>query len=485
MNTVDYLDLINNLTAMPKETEWVEFKCNNSKIEEIGEYISALSNSACLLEKNHGYLIYGIDDKSHKIKGTSFKGKQVKKGNEELENWIARMLKPRIDFEIIEINIDNHPLVIFKVDATKLGPVSFSGTEYIRVGSYKKKLTDHPEKERKIWDICRGYSFEKDCAQKNLSGDEILKILDYPSYFELMKQNLPDNKEGILRKLCEEKLISPTKAHVYNVTNLGAILFAKKLSDFDRLFRKAVRVIQYKGKNKISTIKEQTGIKGYVAGFEELIDYVNNLLPSNEEIGKALRKEVKMYPEIAIRELVANSLIHQDFSVTGNGPLIEIYDDRIEISNPGQPLIETLRFIDHNPQSRNEQLASFMRRVNICEERGSGIKKVINSCEVYQLPAPNFIAEANYMKVTLYASMILTRMDNLDKIRACYQHCCLKYVSNEIMTNQSLRKRFGIEERNYATASRIISDTIKRKLVKYQDPLNKSRKYAKYIPFWA
>ncbi len=485
MNTTDYIDLINNLTTLPKETEWIEFKLNYICIEEIGEYISALSNSTCLLGKNYGYLIYGIENGSNKIKGTNFKGKQIKKGNEELENWITHNLKPRIDFEIIDIIVDKYPLVIFKVDATKLGPVSFRGTEYIRVGSYKKKLIDHPEKERKIWDICRGYSFEKDFAQKNLSSDEILKKLDYPSYFELMKQNLPDNKEGILRKLCEEKLISLARAQVYNVTNLGAVLFAKKLSDFDRLSRKTVRVIQYKGKNKITTIKEQIGGKGYAAGFETLIDYINNLLPSNEEVGKTLRKEVKMYPEIAVRELVANSLIHQDFSETGSGPLVEIYDDRIEISNPGKPLIETLRFIDHNPQSRNEQLASFMRRVNICEERGSGIKKVINSCEVYQLPAPNFIAETNYMKVTLYAPMILTRMNRIDKIRACYQHCCLKYVSNDIMTNQSLRERFGIEEKNYATASRIISDTIKHKLVKYQEPLNKSRKYAKYIPFWA
>src|ERR1700722_7444665 len=113
-------------------------------------------------------------------------------------------------------------------------------------------------------------------------------------------------------------------------------------------------------------------------------------LPRSEEIGQALRREVRVYPEIAIRELVANALIHQDFNLTGNGPTVEIFDNRIEITNPGTPLIDPLRFIDEPPRSRNEELASLMCRMNICEERGSGIDKVIFQIELYQLPPPDF-----------------------------------------------------------------------------------------------
>lgn len=192
-----------------------------------------------------------------------------------------------------------------------------------------------------------------------------------------------------------------------------------------------------------------------------------------------------MYPELAIRELVANALVHQDFRETGTGPIIEIYEDRVEITNPGKPLIPTFRFIDHSPKSRNEKLAYSMRRINICEERGSGIDKVVFQCELYQLPAPNFTDEDNYIKVTLFAYKSLKQMDKEDKIRACYQHCCLKYVSNEFMNNQSLRERLGIEEKNYATVSRIISDTLEKKYIKYEDPTNKSNKYIRYIPIWA
>ncbi len=126
-----------------------------------------------------------------------------------------------------------------------------------------------------------------------------------------------------------------------------------------------------------------------------------------------------------------------------------------------------------------------MRRLKICEERGSGIDKVVFQTELYQLPAPKFIQEEKYLKVILYSSKPLRQMDKEDKIRTAYLHCCLKYVSNDIMTNQTLRERFGIAERNYSIVSRIISDTMDAKLIKSENPTNKARRYSKYIPFWA
>lgn len=208
-------------------------------------------------------------------------------------------------------------------------------------------------------------------------------------------------------------------------------------------------------------------------------------LIKQEHIGQALREDSKMYPEIAIRELVANSIIHQDFTMTGDGPMVEIFSDRIEITNPGKPLIDTLRFIDEPPQSRNEKLAAFMRRLRICEERGSGIDKVVFAVEFFQLPAPEFIVTENHTKAILFAFKKLSKMDKKDKTRACYQHACLRYVSNEQMTNTSLRQRFGIEDKNYAIASRIISEAIQHNLVKPYHPESTSRKHARYVPFWA
>ena len=249
--------------------------------------------------------------------------------------------------------------------------------------------------------------------------------------------------------------------------------------------RKAVRVIVYNESSRINAKKEQVGTKGYASAFEGLVNYIMDQLPSNEVIENALRKKVKMYPEVAIREFVANALIHQDFTIKGSGIMIEIFDDRIEIMNPGAPLVDTDRFIDTAPKSRNESLASLMRRLNICEERGSGIDRAVASIEAYQLPAPKFIRGTDYTRVIMYAPTQLTRMNNEDRIRACYQHTCLHYVNNQPVNNQSVRKRFNISKNNVSFASKIIAETVDSGLIKSSDPDSASKKYASYVPFWA
>lgn len=482
----DYLEsLLLGLTSLPHETEWVEFKVNNSSPEDIGEYLSALSNSATLHGKNTAYIVWGVDDISHDILGTSFKPRLEKIGNQELENWLVTQLSPRINFKIYEFTFEGKNIVFFDIPRATHVPVRFKGVEYIRVGTYKRLLRDFPEKERELWNLFSLEPFEKGIALENLTADEVLTHINYPTYFDLTKQSLPDNREGIIQRLISERLIVKKPGNRFEITNLGGILFAKDLRTFERLSRKAIRVVIYKGKNRVESQREQTGIKGYATDFEGMLGFINDVLPQNEHIGQAFRKEERMYPELAIRELVANAIIHQDFYMSGTGPLIEIFSDRIEITNPGVPLIDTMRFIDEPPRSRNEDLAAFMRRINICEERGSGIDKVVSVVEHFQLPAPEFRVTPNHTQVILFAYKKLADMDRADRIRACYQHACLRYVSNDQMTNSSLRERFSIKDENYSMASRIIADTISEGLIKPYDPENTSRKHAKYVPFWA
>jgi ATP-dependent DNA helicase RecG len=484
MNPIQLRRLLTGLQNLPSEKEWVEFKENRADPEDIGEYISALSNTARLKSEPYGYVVWGVRNQTHEVVGTNFAYEAAKQGNEELEHWLVRLLTPRLDLRFYSFVIDSKSIVILEIPATLHTPVQFKGTEFIRVGSLKKKLKEYPEKERELWQVLNTSRFEEGIARLGLDSNEILQLLDYANYFEITHQPLPQNKNGILSKLQADKLITKD-LDSWSITNLGAILFAKNLSDFNRLSRKALRVIQYQGKNRITTIRETLNSKGYAIGFEAAVQYINNLLPKNEEIGQALRKEVGMYPELAIRELVANAIIHQDFTISGTGPMVEIFYDRIEITNPGRPLVDTLRMMDEPPRSRNESLASLMRRINICEERGSGIDKVVFEVELYQLPAPNFTLKEQSMVVTLYAPQELQKMGKEDRIRACYQHACLKYVSNEQLTNTSLRARFNIADQNSAQASRIISETVDAKLIKQEDPENQSRKHTKYVPYWA
>ena len=481
----DYLvGLVRELCKLPQETEWVEFKENDAEPENIGEYLSALANSAALAGKAFAYKVWGIRDSDHAIVGTSFSPLARKVGNEELENWLLRSLIPKIHFHFFSVEVDGHSLVILEIERAFRQPVQFKGREFVRVGSYKKPLKDFPEKERGLWRLFDTIPFESGMACEQQPDDAVLKLLDYPAYFDLLERPLPENRNGILAALTEDKLIAPCPAGGWNITNLGAIMFAKRLEDFALLRRKAMRVIRYKGATRTDGGKEQVGSKGYACGFEGLIGYVNGLLPSNEIIGQALRKDVPMYPELAVRELVANALIHQDFFLTGAGPMVEIFTARIEITNPGIPLVATNRFVDTPPRSRNEALASLMRRIGICEERGSGWDKVVSQSEDYQLPAPLAEATDDHTRVVLFAHRALNKMDKEDRIRAVYLHACLRYVNRQDMNNTSVRARFGIEPKNSAAASRLIKESVAAGAVVPYDA-EAAPKLMRYLPFWA
>ena len=481
----DYLvGLVRELSKFPQETEWVEFKVNDWELQTVGQYISGLANVAALHDKTHAYIIWGIEDSTHAIIGTSFSPAGKKKGNEPLESWLLGLLRPRINFRFHEVVVDGQRVVLLEIDRAASLPVTFSGTEFIRIGSTNRKLKDYPEKERALWRIFDRMKFEDGIAAGHVNSDDVLLSLDYPAYFELLETPLPDGRDAILEALRSDRLIELTEAGSYNITNLGAILFARNLANFSHLKRKAVRVIQYHGKGRTETIREQEGVKGYASGFEGLLDYINGILPTNEVVERALRRTVPMFPGLAIREVVANALIHQDFFVTGTGPMIEIFDDRIEVTNPGEPLVDTLRFLDTPPKSRNETLASLMRRVRICEERGSGIDKVVSEVELYQLPAPLFEVPSESTRVILFSHKPMTDMDAAERVRACYLHACLKYVMRDFLTNTSLRERFGIKESNKAVASRRIREAVDMGVIKPFDE-NAPRRLMKYVPFWA
>ena len=475
--------IIERLLKLPKECEWAEFKMNLKTEEEIGKYISALSNGACLQNEPFGYLVFGINDVTLQPEGTTFKPLFHKVGKEELEHWLLQRLSPRIEIAIYETIFHSKALSIFQIQAAQSQPTCFSQHDYVRVGSITRSLKDFPEKEKKIWNKGPKQIFEKVIALQVESSADVVALLDTQCYFDLLKTPYPSNRDAVIDRFVSEKFIKPTN-NGYAITNLGAILFAKNIREFDTVKRKAVRVIQYSGKDKLKTIKEHEGKFGYAVGFEGMIKYINDLLPTNEVIGQALRDTVSMYPEIAIRELVANAIIHQDFDERGTGPVLEIFSDRIEITNPGLPLITPNRFIDEY-QSRNEDLAGMMRRFRICEERGSGIDKVVFNIELFQLPAYDVQIQEKHTKVILFAYQTFADMDKKDRIRACYQHACLKFVTNNIMTNQSLRQRLQIDEKNYSMVSRIFKESIDSGLIKEIDSDNKSRKYAGYIPFWA
>lgn len=284
-------------------------------------------------------------------------------------------------------------------------------------------------------------------------------------------------------RLVQERLVDEQGGQ-YVIRRLGALLLAKNLRDFPDMARKEPRVVVYTGASKLETRLDHSGTEGYAVGFQRFVQFVMGQLPQNEVVRDALRGEATMVPVIAMRELVANALVHQDFRVTGASVMVEVFSNRVVISNPGEPVVPVDRFID-GYQSRNERLTDLMRRMRICEEKSSGVDKVIHAAEDCLLPAPDFRVDTRRTTVTVYGPRAFGAMDREDRIRACYQHCVLRWVMAERMTNQTLRARFQLPESKSAIISQIIAASIEAGVIKPDEKVGGSRKYARYLPFWA
>jgi ATP-dependent DNA helicase RecG len=477
--------LVEELRLRPSETPWIEFKVNIIDPDKIGKIISALSNGARLLDQPQGYLLWGIDDITHDIVGTTFRPNVEKIKGHPYQFWITGQVQPSVLLQFHETYQEETGLrvVLLEIPAADRVPTKYQGRAYLRIGEATPPPSDHAGFEAALMGKLTEFSWESGVAASFVWADEVLRLLDYRTYYEQLKKPVPTTNTLILDDLTKEKLIEPDIGGRWRILNLGAVLFANHLDDFDKVKRKALRIVRYSGRSKAAAASELAIPFGYVKGYSTMIDHIHAVLPKNEEMGRALRVSIPVYPDIVVRELTANALIHQDMTVGGSGPMIDIFDDRMEITNPGAPLVDPSRFLDCPPRSRNESMASLLRRFNICEERGSGVRKVIANIEIFQLPAPDFISYENGVRVSIFAPMKFGDLDTAGRVRACYQHAALQYLSHQKMTNSSLRKRFGIGEHNAAQVSKVIAVAIEEGRILKSQPW--STRSGHYLPYWA
>ncbi|MCP5021600.1 MAG: MloB [bacterium] len=457
--------------AAKSENQNLEFKEAKTQFDNkrLFKYCVAIAN------EGGGQLLLGIADKAPRpVVGSVAFNNPV-----EMAAKLFTTIGFRVDIE--EVDHPDGRVVVFHIPSRARGTAyAYHGAYLMRVGEELQPMTE--DQLRKIF--AEGQpDWLAAFAKEGLSGQDVVQLLDTQTFFDLLKQPYPTDQSGVLDKLISERLIEK-RDDGFAIRRMTAVLLAKELSAFEAVSRKAPRVVVYAKDSKLETTSDLTGTKGYAVGFQGLVQYIMTQLPQNEVIEKALRKESKLVPEVVIRELVANALIHQDFSEGGASPMVEIYANRVEISNPGEPIVPVERFID-GYQSRNERLADLMRRFGICEEKSSGVDRVIAAAEMLQLPAPNFMVGFKRTTVVIFGPRAFKQMDRTDRIRACYQHCALQWVSRGQMTNESLRNRFGLGEGSSNAASQVIKAAIEQNLVKLDPSAANSRKFARYLPIWA
>ena len=466
------------------ESATVEFKEDNTDAEVIGRLISAISNAARIQNEELGYIVWGIRDADRAVVGTGFDPSTTVRQRQPYEFWLAQRLNPSVAFAFKEASLDHRRVVLLEIPATAVAPVEFDGTAYIRIGSATPRLSDYPDRLQALWANLRPYTWERTVARQFVAADGVVELLNEPSYYERVDRPVPTNRDLLLEDLAEERLIARDVGGRWNIFNLGAILFALDLRAFESsLSRKSVRFVAYGGDDRTSTVIHRWEFeKGYAVCLDDVNEYVNTLVPSPEDNGAVVRRAKPLFPTVAVRELIANALIHQDMTVTGAGPIIELFRNRLEITNPGAPLVETDRFIDAPPRSRNEALAALMRRMGLCEEGGTGIDKVVDAVESEHLPPPEFRAEDNATRVVLFGPRRFAELTTEERLRACYLHAGLTYLRRGLMRNSTLRERFGVDARNAAQVSKVIRQALDTGLIRPADP---ERPRSGYVPYWA
>jgi len=362
-NTAKLEAVIRDLTAHSHEEEWFEFKTNRITDHEIGEYISALSNAAALVGQDAGYLVWGIENNTHCIIGTSFDYHRDVK-NEPLQHYLARNTQPDIGFAFRELSLEGKRIVVLIIPAAQKIPVSFDEIRYLRIGSSKVKLSKYPEHESQLFYVLRNGlpSIENtESAYQDLTFNKLFV------YYE---------SKGITlnRRTFKKNLGLLAESGKYN-------LLAQLLSDDSRI---PIRFALFAGKDKTSTMYSvrEFGNTCLLYSLDDVLRYGDLLnIPQADERNRIVeRKEIPLFNQEAYREAVINAFVHNSW-IDGNAPMFTGFHDRLEILSRGKlPPKQTMEgFFAGESIPVNPALSRIFIQLHITEHTGRGVPKIIEA----------------------------------------------------------------------------------------------------------
>jgi Predicted transcriptional regulator containing an HTH domain and an uncharacterized domain shared with the mammalian protein Schlafen len=384
-------EIINSLCEYDSEREWFEFKENWDQADALGEYISALSNSAAIQGIKSAYFVWGIDNKTHEIVGTNFNSnKDV--NNEPLKHYLARQFNPDINITFEDINMEGKKVVLLTIPAAKVVPTSYAKERYIRIGSSKVNLQKYPEKEAFLFDVLRhGFPTMENTASEyqDLTFEKLLIYYGAKG----IKLNLD---------IFKKNLSFYTEDGKYNI-------LAQLLSDNSHF---PIRVAIFSGKSKADKMYSvrEFGNQCILYSLDEVLRYgdVLNIIQA-DEVGRVVeRKEEPLFDNDAFREAVVNAFVHNRW-VGGNEPMFTFFSDRVEILSRGSLAPEQTMegFFAGESVPVNRKLSEIFLQLHLSEKTGRGVPQIIHRYgkEVYdfrensilvKIPF-NWIDRANYI----------------------------------------------------------------------------------------
>lgn len=395
-----YLDIIANLLNLNDEYEWLDFKENWFNKDEIGEYISAVANGACLCGKEYGYILWGVEDNSRNVVGTNINfDRDI--DHEPYKHYLARKLKPSVAFEVIERKYEDKRVVLLQVPASKSVQTKFNDVAYFRIGSSKEKLSKFPEWELKLNTILQeGYP-----TIVNVAAPDYAQELSFGKLFMYYAaKGIALKKESFERSL---KLRN--KNGQYNV-------MAYILSDQNSI---PVRVSIFSGKDKTSPLfsVKEFGNTCIMYSMDKILEYGDaiNIIQADERNRISERKDVPLFDYEAFHEAILNAFIHNKW-LTLNSPQISIFTDRIEIlSHGGLALDQDEKgFYSGASLPVNDVLASIFLQLRISERSGRGVPKIVGRYgkEVIQIEKNRIIVTIPFDKIGVNSFVVSNKVSN-------------------------------------------------------------------------
>ncbi len=403
----ELINKVEELRAYPQETEWLEFKRNKSlKNKAIGEYISALSNSAMLHNQDFAYIIWGIDDISHDIVGSSFRIKSTKEGNQELEFWLMQNLNPKIDFSYHEIDYNDKTISLLKIPATKSQPVKFKGIAYIRIGSNKTELKNYPDKERKIWQSNDNFDWSAQICYEaditNLCKEAVKKAREK---FKTINQNKPFYSDI-------DNWNTSTFLNKIQITKNGKITYAALilLGNAESASLLSPSIIQITWKLNADEKAYEHFYPPFFLSVNDILTKIRNIkfkiLPDNTLTPIELNK----YNSWIILEALNNCIAHQDYTKCSR-IIIEETIDKLTFQNAGsfyEGTVEDYVLMEKIPSHyRNYFLANAMKNLGMIDTIGYGINKMFKLQRNRYFPLPDFdFSNPETVRLKIYGKLI-------------------------------------------------------------------------------
>ena len=421
-------EIIEECISYENEREWFEFKENRFEKDQIGEYISSLSNSAAILGRDFAYIIRGINNESHEIVGTTI-NYEIEVNNEPLKHYLARNLNPSINFYFLETQMSNKRVVVLVIPSAKIVPTAYKDIRYIRIGSSKEKIRKYPEREAYLFSAL---TFGIPTINNKESEYQDLEFNQLKTYYA--SKNITLYNSSYLKNL---HLL--TKDGKFNI-------MAQLLSDNSHV---PIRVAIFDGKTKVSkmySVKE-FGYKCLLYSLNDVLNYGEVMnIPQADEEGRVMeRNEVMLFDFDCFREAIINAFLHNEW-VNLNEPMITFYSDRIEILSRGSlPPLQTLNgFYEGHSVPVNDKLSELFMQLHISEKTGRGIPTITNKYgkESIKVSENNIIVTIPFNRINDVSDKVGDKVgDNVgDKLNSAWLNFSQIKVLAEIRNNPNITK---------------------------------------------